>query len=96
MKKIVAIILVLMMSCFIFAGCGGTKEDSRFVIIDSNVESEDRLLSALYADKQTNVVYWFTKSGYGQTMTVLLNPDGTPVLYDFEKEKIIEKSGDVR
>lgn len=93
MKKIVAIILVLMMSCFIFAGCGGTKEDSRFVIIDSNVESEDRLLSALYADKQTNVVYWFTKSGYGQTMTVLLNSDGTPVLYDFEREKIIEKNG---
>lgn len=96
MKRIVAIILVVMMSCFIFAGCGGTKENSRFVIIDSNVESEDRLLSALYADKQTNVVYWFTKSGYGQTMTVLLNSDGTPVLYDFEKEKIIEKSGDVR
>lgn len=91
MKKIVAIILVLMMSCFIFAGCGGTKENSRFVIIDSNVESEDRLSSELYADKQTNVVYWFTKSGYGQTMTVLLNSDGTPVLYDFEKEKIIEK-----
>ena len=90
MKKIVAIILVLMMSCFIFAGCG-TKENSRFVIIDSNVESEDRTITALYADKQTNVVYLFTKSGYGQTMTVLLNSDGTPVLYDFEKEKIIEK-----
>lgn len=96
MKKIVAIILVLMMSCFIFAGCGGTKENSRFVIIDSDVEAEDRISTALYADKQTNVVYWFTKSGYGQTMTVLLNSDGTPVLYDFEKEKIIEKSGDVR
>lgn len=91
MKKIVAIILVLMMSCFIFAGCGGTKENSRFVIIDSNVESEDRIITALYADKQTNVVYWFTKSGYGQTMTVLLNSDGTPVLYDFDNEKIIEK-----
>ena len=88
MKKIVAIILVLMMSCFIFAGCG-TKENSRFVIIDSNVESEDRTITAIYADKQTNVVYLFTKSGYGQTMTVLLNSDGTPVLYDFEKEKII-------
>lgn len=92
MKKIVAIILVLMMSCFIFAGCG-TKENSRFVIIDSDVETEDRIITALYADKQTNVVYWFTKSGYGQTMTVLLNSDGTPVLYDFEREKIIEKNG---
>ena len=90
MKKIVAIILVLMMSCFICAGCG-TKENSRFVIIDSDVESEDRQWSALYADKQTNVVYWFTKSGYGQTMTVLLNSDGTPVLYDFEKQEIIKK-----
>ena len=87
MKRIVAIILVVMMSCSIFAGCG----NSRFVIIDSNVESEDRIITALYADKQTNVVYWFTKSGYGQTMTVLLNSDGTPVLYDFENEKIIEK-----
>lgn len=91
MKRIVAIILVVMMSCFIFAGCGGTKENSRFVIIDSDVETEDRISTALYADKQTNVVYWFTKSGYGQTMTVLLNSDGMPVLYDFEKEKIIEK-----
>ena len=90
MKRIVAIILVLIMSCFIFAGCG-TKENSRFVVVDSNVESEDRIITALYADKQTNVVYWFTKSGYGQTMTVLLNSDGTPVLYDFENEKIIEK-----
>ena len=43
MKKIVAIILVLMMSCFVFAGCGGTKENSRFVIIDSNVKSEERI-----------------------------------------------------
>ena len=91
MKRIVAIILVVMMSCFIFAGCGGTKENSRFVIIDSNVKSEERISSALYADKQTNVVYWFTKSGYGQTMTVLLNSDGTPVLYDFEKQEIIKK-----
>lgn len=91
MKRIAAIILVVMMSCFIFAGCGGTKENSRFVIIDSNVKSEERISSALYADKQTNVVYWFTKSGYGQTMTVLLNSDGTPVLYDFEKQEIIKK-----
>ena len=96
MKRIVAIILVVVMSCFIFAGCGGTKENSRFVIIDNSVFAEKREDSRLYADKQTNVVYWFTKGGYGQTMTVLLNSDGTPVLYDFEKEKIIEKSGDVR
>lgn len=92
MKKIIVFVLALVMCAVIFTGCGGgTKENSRFIIIDSDVESEDRFSSALYADKQTNVVYWFTKSGYGQTMTVLLNSDGTPVLYDFEREKIIEK-----
>lgn len=90
MKKIVAIILVLMMSCFIFAGCG-TKENSRFVIIDSDIKTENLSNTALYADKQTGVVYWFTHSGYGQTMTVLLNSDGTPVLYDFEKQGIIKR-----
>lgn len=91
MKKIIVFALALVMCAVIFAGCGGTKENSRFVIIDSDVESEDRISSALYADKQTNVVYWFTKSGYGQTMTVMLNSDGTPVLYDFEKQEIIRK-----
>ena len=91
MKKIIVFVLALIMCAVIFAGCGGTKENSRFVIIDSDVESENRISSALYADKQTNVVYWFTKSGYGQTMTVLLNSDGTPMLYDFENNKIIEK-----
>ena len=91
MKKIVAIILVLMMSCFIFAGCGGTKENSRFIIIDSDIKAENLSNTALYVDKQTGVVYWYTHSGYGQTMTVLLNSDGTPILYDFEKSKIIEK-----
>lgn len=91
MKRIVAIILVVMMSCFIFAGCGGTKENSRFVIIDSDIKTENFSNTALYVDKQTGVVYWFTHSGYGQTMTVLLNSDGTPVLYDFEKQEIIKK-----
>lgn len=65
MKRIVAIILVVMMSCFIFAGCGGTKENSRFVIIDSDIKTENLSNTALYADKQTGVVYWFTHSGYG-------------------------------
>ena len=91
MKRIVAIILVVMMSCFIFAGCGGTKENSRFVIIDSDINTENLSNTALYVDKQTGVVYWYTHSGYGQTMTVLLNSDGTPVLYDFEKQEIIKK-----
>jgi hypothetical protein len=91
MKKITAIICILIMFCLIFTGCGAKEENSRFVIIDSNVETEDRVHTTLYADKQTNVVYLFTKSGYGQTMTVMLNSDGTPVLYDFEKQEIIRK-----
>ena len=94
MKKIIVFVLALVMCAVIFTGCAsGTKENSRFVIIDNSVFAEKREDSRLYADKQTNVVYWFTKGGYGQTMTVLLNSDGTPVLYDFEREKIIEKNG---
>lgn len=91
MKKIIVFVLALVMCAVIFAGCGGTKENSRFVIIDSDTKAEKLSNTALYVDKQTGIVYWYTHSGYGQTMTVLLNSDGTPVLYDFEKEKIIDK-----
>ena len=91
MKKIIAFVLALVMCAVIFAGCGGTKENSRFVIIDSDIKTENLSNTALYVDKQTGIVYWYTHSGYGQTMTVLLNPDGTPVLYDFEKDKIIDR-----
>lgn len=91
MKKIIVFVLALVMCAVIFAGCGGTKENSRFIIIDSDIKAENLSNTALYVDKQTGVVYWYTHSGYGQTMTVLLNSDGTPILYDFEKSKIIEK-----
>lgn len=91
MKKIIVFVLALVMCAVIFAGCGGTKENSRFVIVDSDIKAENLSNTALYVDKQTGIVYWYTHSGYGQTMTVLLNSDGTPVLYDFEKEKIIER-----
>ncbi len=91
MKKIIVFVLALVMCITIFAGCGGTKENSRFIIIDSDIKAENLSNTALYVDKQTGVVYWYTHSGYGQTMTVLLNSDGTPILYDFENNKIIEK-----
>lgn len=91
MKKIIVFVLALVMCITIFAGCGGTKENSRFIVIDSDIKAENLSNTALYVDKQTGVVYWCTHSGYGQTMTVLLNSDGTPILYDFEKSKIIEK-----
>jgi len=91
MKKIIVFVLALVMCAVIFAGCGGTKENSRFIVIDSDTKAENLSNTVLYVDKQTGVVYWYTHSGYGQTMTVLLNSDGTPILYDFENNKIIEK-----
>ena len=45
----------------------------------------------IYVDKETNVMYWYIYGGYHAGLTVMLNSDGTPMLYDFENNKIIEK-----
>lgn len=99
MKKIVAIILVLMMSCFIFAGCSETEEiepkniPQRFVA----VESEDKFGghgvydATVYADKETGVMYLALNGDRRLGVTVLLNSDGTPMLYDFEKSEVVKK-----
>ena len=37
---------------------------------------------AILADKETKVMYMFMKTGYGGGLTVMLDSDGTPKLYE--------------
>jgi uncharacterized protein YceK len=86
-KKMLVLSLIL---CFIItlSGCGrgitlpsseGTyttkAEDSRFMKVSS-------LDGWIYVDKNTNVQYLFIKRGNGAGLTVLLNSEGDPLLYN--------------
>ena len=41
----------------------------------------------IYVDTETNVMYWYDSHGYGGGLTVMLNADGTPKLYNSETSK---------
>lgn len=94
MRKIIAIVLSVLMCCFIFAGCSEKEapEDrpERFVEINEEVKYDssgfESFRSHIYADKETGVMYIFISRGNRAGITVLLDSDGKPLIYDFEKE----------
>lgn len=81
-------IIVLLMACVLFTACGTTmgkdpsaaveKEDqSMFVVVEEN-----RIFRIVY-HKDTRVMYAISRGGYNcGNFTVLLNPDGTPMLWE--------------
>lgn len=85
MKRCMAVLLVLVMVATMLVGCGGTP-------IVEDVETGDRFVvvvsqgtNAVYADTETGVMYYFHKSGYGGGMTVMVDADGNPLIWDFQK-----------
>lgn len=98
MKKSIIIILIvaiLVIATIGFCGCDdkkstnyGSIDNDRFVVIQHNdlttsVFGKDEYTIVLY-DKETKVMYLFVKNGYGGGLTVLVNADGTPMLYEEE------------
>lgn len=85
MKRCMAILLVLVMVVAMMVGCASTP-------IVEDVETGDRFVvvvsqgtNAVYADTETGVMYYFHKSGYGGGMTVMVDADGNPLIWDFQK-----------
>ena len=81
MKKIIAILLVLaMVVCFV--GCANieentSEENSKFVIVEKT-----GIWMVVY-HKDTRVMYVVSYGSYNcGTFTLLVNADGTPMLYD--------------
>ena len=46
--------------------------------------TEDGTSYRIFIDKETKVMYLFMKNGYGGGLTIMLNPDGSPKLYQGE------------
>ena len=93
MKKVIAIILSVLFICFIFVGCqtkykATANETKRFVEIESDMEMDSSGLTVrgntIYVDRETGVMYLVFYGGNRAGITVLLNADGTPMIYDFE------------
>lgn len=80
MKKIIYLISVLMI-VLIFVRCSGQKTD--------NMETTDRFIkvysdftNAIYVDKETNVLYFWHSGGYAGGLSVMLDENGKPLLWE--------------
>lgn len=79
MKKI---IILLLMMVLLFTGCNVSSEEEAYC--DNFICVEHDSVYSIYVDKNTMVMYW-SKRNSG--ITVILNADGTPMLWDGELEE---------
>lgn len=88
MKK--SIILAVAILAIMLSGCAPKTEkveknnsNSRMIVID------ETLSYRIYADKQTKVMYLCTKSGYGESLCVMVDEEGYPLLWEGEDAHVI-------
>lgn len=87
MKKILAILICVCILMCSLAACGGsaTAEDEtidrRFVIVEK-CDMGTASMSYVIADTDTGVLYHFIKSGYGGGLTVMVDSDGKPLIWE--------------
>lgn len=95
-KKILLILLLLIMPVMLLCGCGKvpksndftSEENSRFVYVKEYTIDNDASFKIL-VDKETRVMYLYKISNSGSNfgtagLTVMLNADGTPMLWEGE------------
>lgn len=83
MKKIFCFLLLVLVVLILVFSCGTESEAGepnpfadRFATCDASSHS------IVIVDRLTGVCYLWRKTGYGAGMTVLLDADGTPLLYE--------------
>ena len=86
MKKLIALILALVMSLCLMAGCSAVrmeseaKEDTRTSMF---VEVEESFNWWIVYHRDTKVMYAVSRGSYNcGTFTMLVNADGTPMLWE--------------
>jgi hypothetical protein len=71
------------------------ESNDRFVVVERDIEMDSSgvwlYTSCVYADKETGVQYLAISGENKAGITVLLNSDGSPMIYDFEKDEVIKK-----
>ncbi len=95
MKKKIAIILAIVFILtlsVVFCSCNDNA------VYDKNYNSHsDRMIAleegnygtgyySIFYDKETNIMYLFVKAGYSGCLTIMLDENGKPLLYEKETE----------
>lgn len=83
MKKLIAVFIATLLCLSLLAGCTSTVEVAENVSTDSSfVMVEHAAYWQVVYHKETKVMYVVSDGSYNHgTFTLLVNPDGTPMLY---------------
>lgn len=83
-KKIIAAIVT---ATLLLTGCSdmANVSEEQGNTEDTIVQVENRWGYRIYADKDTGVMYLYMGNGNGGGLTVMLNADGTPKIWQGEK-----------
>lgn len=79
MKKIVCLGLVLMI-VFAFIGCSEQKSDNTET--DRFIEVYSDLTNKIFVDTETNVLYFWHYGGYSGGLSVMVDENGKPLLWE--------------
>lgn len=94
MKKILSILICVCIIMFSFIACcsdtdkAEVEEYSRFFTVDSIGLELEYLHDDAYVlvDRHTNICYLYTVNGYRGGITVLLDSDGKPLIWEGEND----------
>lgn len=90
LKKFLITGAAVIMMVASLSGCGMTTTDASKTVPDVGdrfmaVRTDDDSLMAytyIYVDKETGVMYLFVKDGYGGGLTVMVDEDGKPLIWE--------------
>ena len=80
MKKLISLVLALVL-IFALVGCTGASSENettsdRFVRVYSEYQN------CIYVDSETNVMYFWHSGGYNGGLSVMLDENGDPLLWE--------------
>lgn len=85
-RKFFVILLSVIILCLCLTACNENMDDNYTSGSDRLICIEGGKVGAssyqIYYDKETKVMYLFTKTGYGGGLTVMLDENGKPLLYE--------------
>ena len=85
-RMIIAITLVLILVLALFCGCKGEEpiiDEGQFVMLSRQYIDSNAIVYIL-CDKNTKVMYSLVHCGYGTAMTIMVDENGNPLIYEGE------------
>lgn len=85
MKRIISLVCLAIL---LFTGCDTESVDNKEIVYADNFVCMERYdNNIIYVDKNTKVMYWkYSASGSDTGLTVILNADGSPMLWEGDLE----------